>query len=53
MTISEALKTVEEILAGIAVTGRENVRRMNQAFDLIDATIAALQQAKDDAEEKE
>jgi hypothetical protein len=42
MTIVEALAEVEKIIGTIPVAGRENVRKINAVFELLDASIAAL-----------
>ena len=42
MTIPEAIAKAEELLGSISVNGRENVKKMNAVFDILDASIAAL-----------
>lgn len=42
MTVAEAISKAEEILGSIPVVGRENVKRVNVVFDILDATIAVL-----------
>ena len=42
MTVIEALNKAEEVLGSIAVSGRDNVKKVNVIFDLLDASIAAL-----------
>ena len=43
MTVIEALSKAEEILGTLPVAGRENVKKVNIVFDLLDASIAAFQ----------
>lgn len=47
MTIGEALTKAEEILGSLPVSGRENVRKVNAIFELIDATMAAMTQPQE------
>ena len=42
MTVIEAIGEVEKIIGTIPVAGRENVRKVNAVFELLDASIAAL-----------
>lgn len=50
MTIVEALAEAEKIIGRIPVAGRENVRKVNAVFELLDASIAALtNQQKDES----
>lgn len=42
MTVIEALKNTEEILGSLEVSGRNNVKKINMLFDMLDAVIAAL-----------
>lgn len=44
MTVGEALTKAEEIIGTIPVNGRENVRKMNDVFALLDSVISALTQ---------
>lgn len=44
MTVIEALSNAEKIIGTIPVSGRENVRKMNDVFMLIDSVISALTQ---------
>ena len=44
MTVIEALTKAEEIIGTIPVNGRENVRKMNDVFTLVDSVISALTQ---------
>lgn len=44
MTVIEALTKAEEIIGTIPVNGRENVRKMNDVFGLLDSVISALAQ---------
>lgn len=44
MTVIEALAKAEEIIGTIPVNGRENVRKMNDVFTLVDSVISALTQ---------
>ena len=43
MTVIEAISKAEEILGTIPVSGRDNVKKVNIVFDLLDASIAAFQ----------
>ena len=43
MTVIEVLNNVEEILGTVEVSGRNNVKKVNTLFDMLDATIAALE----------
>lgn len=47
MTIIEAVVKAEEILGTIAVEGRDNVKKMNAVFDLLDASISAMNQPQE------
>jgi hypothetical protein len=47
MTIGEALTKAEEILGSLPVSGRENVRKVNAIFELLDATMAAMTQSQE------
>lgn len=42
MTVIEAIAEAEKIIGTIPVSGRENVRKINAVFELLDASIAAL-----------
>jgi len=42
MTVIEAIGEAEKIIGTIPVSGRENVRKINAVFELLDASIAAL-----------
>ena len=42
MTVIEALNKAEEVLGTVAVSGRDNVKKVNLIFDLLDASIGAL-----------
>ena len=42
MTVAEAIEKAEEILGTIPVSGRENVRKINTVFEILDASVAAL-----------
>ena len=42
MTVIEVLKSTEDILGTIEVSGRNNVKKVNTMFDMLDAVIAAL-----------
>ena len=44
MTIVEALAKAEEIIGSIPVNGRDNVKKMNALFDILDACIATINQ---------
>lgn len=45
MTVIEALNKAEEILGTIPFNGKDAVKKANALFDIIDATVSALQQA--------
>lgn len=53
MTVIEALNKAEEILGSIAITGRDNVKKVNLIFDLMDASIAALDRGLQENQPKE
>lgn len=42
MTVVEAIAQAEEIIGSIPVAGRENVKKVNMVFEILDASIAAL-----------
>lgn len=42
MTVIEAITQAENILGTIPVSGRESVKKINAIFDLLDASVAAL-----------
>ena len=42
MTVIEVLKNSEDILGTLEVSGRNNVKKINTLFDMLDAVIAAL-----------
>ena len=42
MTVIEVLKNTEDILGTLEVSGRNNVKKVNTMFDMLDAVIAAL-----------
>ena len=44
MTVIEALIKAEETIGAIPVSGRDNVRKMNDVFALVDSVISALSQ---------
>lgn len=48
MTVIEALAKAEEIIGTIPVNGRENVRKMNDVFTLVDSVLSALTQPPKD-----
>lgn len=43
MTVLEVLKNSEDILGSLEVSGRNNVKKINTLFDMLDAVIAALE----------
>ena len=47
MTIIEAIGEAEKIIGTIPVAGRENVRKINAVFELLDATMAAMTQPQE------
>lgn len=47
MTVIEAIGEAEKIIGTIPVAGRENVRKVNAIFELLDATIAAMTQPQE------
>ena len=55
MTVIEVLKNTEDILGTLEVSGRNNVKKVNTMFDMLDATIAALENGmkKEEAGENE
>ena len=42
MTVIEVLKSTEDILGTIEVSGRNHVKKVNTMFDMLDAVIVAL-----------
>lgn len=52
MTIVEAIAKAEEMLGSIPVNGRENVKKMNAVFDILDACIATINQKPERSDEK-
>ena len=49
MTVIEAIGEAEKIIGTIPITGRENVRKANAVFELLDASIAALTNQQNDS----
>lgn len=52
MTVIDALNKAEEVLGTIAVTGRDNVKKVNLIFDLLDASIGALTKPQEQEEDE-
>lgn len=50
MTVIEALTKAEEIIGTIPVSGRGDVRKMNDVFTLLDSVISALTQPPKEGE---
>lgn len=53
MTVIEAITQAENIIGTIPVAGRESVKKINAVFELLDASIAALNTPPEKAEEPE